>query len=50
MRQVVTTVLELVGFGCVVAGAWLVFFPAGLVVCGACLLTVGFLNAPGGDG
>lgn len=34
MREVVTTVLELVGIGLIVAGVALVFWPAALVVAG----------------
>jgi hypothetical protein len=44
-RKLSTTLLELAGFGLIVAGAWLENWILGLVVLGAALVAVGALNA-----
>lgn len=41
--SVLSTVLELLGFACVVAGAWLFDWRLGLVVVGVVLVLVGFV-------
>lgn len=43
MRRVLTTALELVGMGCVTAGAAIVNLSAGLIVGGLCAIGVGYL-------
>lgn len=40
--QIVSTVLELFGMAAVVAGAAVIFWPAALIVGGACLVAVGY--------
>lgn len=47
MRQMLTTLLEAVGATLISAGVFVVSVPAGLIVCGAMLLGVGYLA--GGD-
>ena len=43
-RDRATTALELAGLGALVAGVWLVYLPAGLIVLGACLVLLGWLE------
>lgn len=44
MRDLLTTALELLGLASVVAGAWLVYLPAGLVTLGVSLLALAWLQ------
>jgi hypothetical protein len=44
-RNQVTTAAELIGAGLVVAAAWLMFLPLGLLVAGLFLLLFGWLGA-----
>jgi hypothetical protein len=44
MRSFVTTLAEIAGAACIVAGAWAVFWPAGLVALGVALLAGGWLG------
>lgn len=41
MRTLVTTLLEIAGIGCIVAGIWVMFWPLGLVALGGGLLAAG---------
>jgi len=43
-RDRATTALELLGLGSLVAGVWLVYLPAGLIVLGVCLVLLGWLE------
>lgn len=43
MRDAVTTALELLGMAAIVAGVWLIYFPAALIVAGACLFALAWL-------
>lgn len=43
MRRALTTALELIGAGCVTAGAATVHLAAGLIVGGLCAIGVGYL-------
>jgi hypothetical protein len=40
MMERITTVLEVAAIGAVVAGTWLIWMPAGLIVLGLCLFAL----------
>lgn len=44
----ISTLVELAGFGCLVAAAMLVSLILGLAVAGACLLLIGYLVSKDG--
>jgi hypothetical protein len=43
MRATLTTLAELAGAGLIIAAAWLVWLPAGLLIAGVFLLLFGWL-------
>ena len=42
MRDIATTILELAGFGLIVAGVFMVFIPAAFIVAGAGAIVLGW--------
>lgn len=47
MRDAVTTLLEVLGFACLVAAGFTVSLTVGLLVAGVALLTIGYLAGRG---
>jgi hypothetical protein len=47
MRDLLTTGLELVALGLIVAGVWLIFVPAALIVAGGGLLAMSYVETRG---
>jgi hypothetical protein len=47
MRDLLTTGLELVALGLIVAGVWLIFVPAAFIVAGAGLLAMSYVETRG---
>jgi small neutral amino acid transporter SnatA (MarC family) len=44
-RSVITTLLEVAGFGLIVAGVWRVSVTAGVIAAGCALILIGVLEA-----